>query len=456
MNIILNADSYKFSHYVQYPPNTTFISSYIEARGGEFKNIIFFGLQMFLKEYLSKPLTLDDIKEAKEIVQTHGLPYNEEGFKYILEKHNGYLPIKIESLAEGVMLPASNVLVQVENTDPKCFWLTNFIETSLLRAIWYPSLVATISWHTKQIIKEFLNETSDNQESLRFKLHDFGARGVSSMESAGLGGIAHLINFYGTDTVTALSYARKYYGEEMAGYSIPASEHSTMTAWGKENEILAYKNMLEKFGGKGKILAVVSDSYDLWHTIDQVWGENLKEEVKASGGTLVIRPDSGDPVQVVTKVIIKLMDKFGYYINSKGYKILPDYLRVIQGDGISLKTIQLILEDMKFNKLSADNITFGMGGNLLQKVSRDMIEMVMKTSAICQNAIWKDVYKEPKTDYNKMSKRGRLALIYENNEYVTIRLEQLGNRKNLLTPVFKNGQILMETSFKEIRKRTGF
>ncbi|AIL65010.1 putative nicotinate phosphoribosyltransferase [Rickettsiales bacterium Ac37b] len=456
MNIILNTDSYKFSHYIQYPTNTTYVSAYIEARGKTFDQILFFGVQMFLKEYLSKPLTLSDIKEAKDIVQAHGLPFYEEGFHYILEKHNGYLPIKIEALAEGAIVPMGNVLVQVENTDPACYWLTSFIETSLLRAVWYPSLVATVSWHAKQIIKEFLKNTSDNQESLRFKLHDFGARGVSSMESAGLGGVAHLVNFYGTDTVTSLLYAKKYYDEQMAGYSIPVAEHSTITSWGKENETLAYKNMLDKFGGAGRIVAVVSDSYDIWHAIDCIWGENLKEEIKNNGGTLVIRPDSGDPVKVVTQVITKLMDKFEYFTNTKGYKILPNYLRVIQGDGISLQTIKLILENMQLNGLSADNITFGMGGNLLQKVSRDMIEMVMKASAIFQDGRWKDVYKEPKTDYSKRSKKGRLALIRENGRYQTIRLDELGNKENLLMPIFQNGHILKEWNFQEIRVKAGF
>ncbi|MFV9898236.1 MAG: nicotinate phosphoribosyltransferase [Rickettsiales endosymbiont of Dermacentor nuttalli] len=443
--MILNADSYKFSHYSQYPPHTTYVSSYIEARGGAFDHVLFFGLQMFLKQYLSKPIILGDIEKVKEAVYDHGLPFNEEGFKYILKKHKGYLPIRIEALAEGTILPVGNVLVRIENTDSKCYWLTSFIETSLLRAIWYPSLVATISWHAKQIIKEFLEESSDSQEGLRFKLHDFGARGVSSMESADIGGVSHLVNFYGTDTITSLLYAREYYGERMAGYSIPASEHSTMTAWGKENEKLAYKNMLDKFGGSGKIVAVVSDSYDIWHALDNIWGEELKEEVENHGGVLVIRPGSGDPVQVVTQVIIKLMDKFGYSTNTKGYKVLPNYLRVVQGDGMSLTTIRLILENMKSYGLSADNVIFGMGGNLLQKVGRDMIEMVMKTSAICQNNVWKDVYKEPK-----------LALVHEHNSYPTIRIDELGNKKNILVPVFQDGRLIKEYKFQEIRERAQF
>jgi nicotinamide phosphoribosyltransferase len=147
--------------------------------------MLFFGLQIYLKKYLSKPFSKQEIIEAKELVTAHGLPFNEEGFNYILEKHKGYFPVYIEALAEGSVVPVKNALVQVHNTDPNCYWVTNFIETSLLRAVWYPSTVATISWHAKEIIKEFMHKTSDSMDSLNFKLHDFGARGASSLETAG-------------------------------------------------------------------------------------------------------------------------------------------------------------------------------------------------------------------------------------------------------------------------------
>ena len=455
--MLLNTDSYKYSHFLQYPKGTSYISSYIEARGGKFNEIVFFGLQMYLREYLSKPITKEEITEAKELVLAHGLPFNESGFDYILERYDGYLPIKIEAVPEGTVITPKNILIQIQNTDPKCFWLTNFIETSLLRAVWYPSTVATISWQAKQIIKKFLDKTSDNPECITFKLHDFGARGASSLESAGIGSAAHLVNFYGTDTVAGLVFARKYYGEHMAGYSIPATEHSTITSWGKENENLAYENMITTFGGDGKIIAVVSDSYDIYNAIDRIWGEELKEKVQNNGGTLIIRSDSGDPVEVVRNVILKLMDKFGYKLNNKGYKLLPDYLRVIHGDRISLEVIELILSNMEKNGLSTENIAFGMGAELLQKISRDTCGFVMKTSAICIDGSWQDTYKDPATDHHKASKKGRLALIADgSNNYKTIRIEELGERENRLIPVFENGEIIKNWSFREIRERVNF
>lgn len=453
-NPILNVDSYKTSHYLQYPEGTQYISSYIESRGGKFKEAVFFGLQAFIKQYLTRPVTLGDIDEAEEICLAHGVPFNRSGWEYILKTHRGYLPIEIQAVPEGTVVPVKNVLAQVINTDPKCFWITSYVETALLRAIWYPTTVATQSREAKKIIQRYLEETADTLDSLPFKLHDFGARGASSQETAALGGLAHLVNFQGTDTMAALIAGRRFYQAPMAGFSIPAAEHSTITSWGREHETEAYANMLAQFAGDGRLVAVVSDSYNLWNAIENIWGGELKERVETNGGTLVIRPDSGDPVDVVTRTIEHLMRIFGAEINSKGYRVLPDYIRVIQGDGISLHTIEGILAAMKARKQSAENITFGMGAELLQKVNRDTMKFAMKASAVKVNGLWRDVYKDPITDISKRSKKGRLALIRrDNGEFRTIREQDLGDRPNLLLPVFRNGELLVDQSLEEIRKR---
>ncbi|MCX2782364.1 nicotinate phosphoribosyltransferase [Microbulbifer thermotolerans] len=453
-NPILNVDSYKTSHYLQYPEGTQYVSSYIESRGGQFKEAVFFGLQAFIKQYLSQPITRNDIEEAEELCLAHGVPFNRAGWEYILEAHQGYLPIEIQAVPEGTVVPVQNVLAQVVNTDPKCFWITSYVETALLRAIWYPTTVATQSREAKKIIQRYLEETADTLDGLPFKLHDFGARGASSGETAALGGLAHLVNFQGTDTVAALVAGRRFYNAPMAGFSIPAAEHSTMTSWGREHETEAYANMLTQFAGDGRVVAVVSDSYNLWNAIDNIWGGELKERVENNGGTLVIRPDSGDPVDVVTQTIERLMRIFGARINSKGYRVLPDYIRVIQGDGISLHTIEGILAAMKARKQSADNIAFGMGAELLQKVHRDTMKFAMKASAVRVNGLWRDVFKDPVTDTGKRSKKGRLALIRRGNgELRTIREQDLGNRQNLLQPVFRNGKLLTEQSLEDIRRR---
>jgi len=450
-NKILSTDSYKASHYLQMRPNTQYVYSYIEARGGKWSHAMFFGLQAFLKEYLSKPITMEDIDEADEFFAAHGEPFNREDWEYILTKYNGYLPLLIKAPLEGTLIPIKNVLVTIVNTDPKCFWLTGYMETAILRAVWYPTTVTTNSFMCKIAILEALEKSSDDPKGqISFKLHDFGARGVSSSESAMIGGMAHLVNFMGSDTIEGVLGARKYYNEKMAGFSIPAAEHSTITSWGKEHEVDAYRNMLKQFAKTGSIVAVVSDSYDLMNAVKNIWGNNLKQEVIDSEATIVIRPDSGNPETTPIEVISALADRFGYTINSKGYKVLPSCVRVIQGDGITETTLKVILKNLLAAGFSADNLAFGMGGGLLQQINRDTMSFAMKTSALSIDGIWHDVFKDPKTDPTKRSKRGRLALI---EGYKTVRLENIQPEEDLLKTVFENGKCIGDQNFSDIRVR---
>lgn len=449
-NILINADSYKVSHTFQYPEGTEYVYSYIEARGGMFSKTVMFGLQMFIKEYLLEPITQEMIDEADEFWTAHGEPFYREGWEYILKEHKGKLPISIMAVPEGHVVPIKNVLATVVNTDPKCWWLTSFLETALLRAVWYPTTVATISYHCKQIIKKALEESSDDQEQIAFKLHDFGARGVSSMESAAIGGAAHLVNFMGTDTATAILAARKYYYEPMAGFSIPAAEHSTITSWGRDNEVDAYRNMIKLFAKPKSLVAIVSDSYDLMNAVTEMYGTDLKKEIIDSGATIVVRPDSGDPHTVPVEVVAALGEKFGYTLNTKGYKVLHPSVRVIQGDGITVQSLPFILDNLLKAGWAADNLAFGMGGGLLQMVNRDTCQFAMKCSAICVDGEWRDVYKDPKGDHNKKSKRGQLSLIRENGKWNTV--PRFGHAyEDQLVHVYRNGMLLRDWKFSEIR-----
>lgn len=454
-NLLLMTDSYKASHWLQYRPEIEYVSSYIESRGGKWDAAVFFGLQMFLKEYLTKPISLEDIDEAEAFWAAHGEPFNRAGWMHILNEHDGYLPIRIQAIPEGNVVPNSNVLVQLINTDPKVPWITSFVETPLLRAVWYPTTVATNSYACKRVIHKYLVETADDADAeISFKMHDFGARGVSSAESAAIGGCAHLVNFMGTDTVEGVLAARRYYSEPMAGFSIPAAEHSTITSWGgADKEINAFRNMLQKFGGEGKTIAIVSDSYDIWHAVTDLFGGELLQEIIDSGTTVVIRPDSGDPVETPVKCVELLMDKVGYTVNSKGFKVLPDYFRIIQGDGITVDTIEKILSLAKERGLSASNLAFGQGGGLLQQLDRDTLKFAMKASAVQHaNGSWHDVYKDPITDSGKRSKRGRLALTRNSlGEYETVREDTVRPSANLLEDVFLEGKLLRSYSMSEVR-----
>lgn len=454
-NLLLRTDSYKASHWLQYPPGAEHAFSYIESRGGRYSHSLFFGLQAYLREYLSTPITLADVAEAKAIYAAHGEPFNEAGWTRLVEKHGGLLPLRIRAVPEGMVLPVRNVLLTVENTDPEFFWLTSFIETELLRAVWYPTTVATQSATAKSIIARYLHATSDcAEQELPFKLHDFGARGVSSLESAALGGMAHLVNFMGTDTVSALLAARRYYDCEMAGFSIPAAEHSTITSWGREHEADAYRNMLRQFARPGSVVAVVSDSYDIFHACDAIWGQQLRDAVIASGATVVIRPDSGDPAITVPQVVQILAQRFGYTTNSKGFKVLQ-YVRIIQGDSINLTSLRQILHNLHEAGFSAENVAFGMGGGLLQQLNRDTMKFAMKCSAVRINGQWRDVYKDPVGDHSKASKRGRITLAQlPDGSIQTLREDALqAPAQELLRTVFENGRIVTRDTFDAVRQR---
>jgi len=335
-NPILNTDSYKASHYLQYPPHTSAMFSYIESRGGRYDYTLFFGLQMLLKEYLCRPITAEMIDQAQTFYAAHGEPFNADGWRYILNRYRGYLPVRIRAVPEGSVIPTHHVLATVECDDPQVFWLTSWLETMLLR-IWYPITVATQSWHLRQIIRDALRLSSDDLSQLPFKLHDFGARGVSSAESAAIGGAAHLVSFQGSDTVLGVMAANLYYHDPMAAFSVPAAEHSTVTSWGQAHESDAFRNMLRVFGKPGAIVSVVSDSYDLFAAL-RLWGSELKQAVIDSGAMLVIRPDSGNPQDIVLRSIASLDSDFGSTVNSKGRKVL-NHVRILQGDGVNPASI---------------------------------------------------------------------------------------------------------------------
>lgn len=453
VNPLVLTDSYKVTHWKQYPKNTQTVYSYFESRGGEFDELVFFGLQYLLTLIQGTFVTEADIDEAKALCEHHfgtTTVFNELGWHYILSKHKGKLPLRIKAVPEGTVISPHNVLMTIENTDPNCFWLTNWIETLLVQ-LWYPITVATNSREIKKIIKDYLVATGGSVDKLPFCLHDFGFRGSTSIESSQIGGAAHLVNFMGTDTMSALSMIKRIYMNPCAGFSVPASEHSTITSWGKPNEVEAFRNMLDQY--PTGIVACVSDSFDIFKACEDLWGTQLKEKIENRKGTLVVRPDSGDPVEVVNKVLEILASKFGYSVTSTGHMLLPPYIRVIQGDGVNRNSIKAILESISKNGWCTENIAFGSGGALLQKFDRDTCKFAFKCSAIQIDNQWQDVYKDPITQKDKKSKAGRLVLIKEDDGSFTTEKESPENfRKDHLKTVFLNGDIKEYQSFQSIRK----
>ena len=457
INRIIDTDSYKASHWLQYPPNTTRAFFYLESRGSDrnWNDTVFFGLQYILKRYFASPFTQEMVEEAREVITAHGLPFNYAGWSRLVEKHEGRLPLRIRAVPEGSIVPLQNVLMTVETTDAEFAWLASWFETQLMR-IWYAITVATQSYQIKKDVYKYLIESSDDPDGeILYKVHDFGARGVSSQETAAIGGAAHLVNFLGTDTMAALLLHREFYHASMAGFSIPAAEHSTVTAWGRDAEVESYRNLLRNFAKPGALLAVVSDSWNIYNAVEHLWGEQLRQEVIDSGARIVIRPDSGDPVEVVSRVAALLGEKFGCQTNSKGFKVLNN-VRIIQGDGVSQDSVNNILAKLKSDGMSASNIAFGIGGSLLQKVNRDTMRFAYKCSAIVVDGRLREVYKEPVTDKKKFSKRGRLDLIKIGDEYQTVKMDsvEMSSMPNsALETVFEDGRVMVDDTLDAIRLR---
>lgn len=426
-NLINLSDSYKFSHFLQYPKGTEIIHSYLAPRGGEYEKVVMHGLPYILKRYLTSQITSEDVRQAGLLATKHGVPFNKEGWDYICEKHNGLMPIEIKALPEGTIVGNKEPLLTIENTDSNCAWLVGYLETLLLK-IWYPITIASKSLAVKEMLLKHWEKTADDVSGVDFAYHNFGDRGSSSVESAAIGGVAHLTQFKGTDNFNCLEHSNKYYNGKYQGFSIPASEHSTVTSWGRENEFEMIENYLETYKSY-PIIACVLDSYNIYKAVDFVTSGAMKEKIESKNYPIwVIRPDSGSPTRVIMNIIEILKDNnASYSINSKGYKVFDKY-RIIWGDGITSQVIDDILtrfcgRGIGGLNLSAQNFAFGSGGDLMQNVSRDTLKFAMKCSAIKVNGEWRDAYKDPITDQGKKSIRGRV----EDSRFIT---------------VFKNGKAL--------------
>ena len=450
-------DSYKLGHFKMYVDGTGKVCSYFESRkGAKFDETVWFGLQQVLKRFLSTKITKEMIDEAEELIYEHMGPdfdWKRERWDYIVQKYDGKLPVRIQAVREGKKIPTGNVLMQITNTDDNCAWLTNHLET-VLTHVWYPSTVASLSWQVKKFLMEKLDITCDtgaNFAGLGFMLHDFGMRGASTVETAGVGGMAHLTQFMGTDTVIALKYAKKFYGAKKAvGYSVNATEHSIMTSLGPDGEKEMICSLIEKF--PNGILSVVSDSFDYKRCVEEYYCKLFKSDIEARNGKFVVRPDSGDYNELMPWTLETLGKYFGYTVNAKGFKVLNPKVGVIWGDGLDFEAIKEIVLACMLDGWSVENLVFGMGGGLLQKVNRDTQRFAFKCCAQERNGVWYDVYKEP-TDKSKASKRGPQKLIVENGKYKTVRDgdEDYAGFENHLVDVYLNGDILIDYTFDEVR-----
>lgn len=473
-NLILMSDAYKYSHHKFYTHGLTKMVSYLESRGGKFQETVMFGLQYIIKKYLAgQVLSEDMVYEAEEKLNGENGVFGKDGsfskekWLRLVQKHNGVLPLIIRAVPEGTVVPVKNVLAMIESNDEEFPWLVGFIETIFLQ-IWYPITVATLSREVKKIIVKYLKQTGANPEAIpmitQFVLNDFGFRGVSSVESAGIGGAAHLVNFMGSDTIAGSDMLVKYYNTKtMWGKSIDATEHSIMTMEGEEGESNVIRRILEtKTSG---FVACVSDSYNILRTCKTYYGEMFKDIILSRDGVFVVRPDSGDPVATLKAVFKILFEYFGYTTNYMGFKVLPPQIRVIQGDGVNYESIINMYEALAKEDIAAENLVLGMGGKLLQAgIDRDTQNFAIKACYAIINNKPVEIIKSPtELDMNgnikvsfKKSKKGLMKLVKMNDGcYKTLTSSDEGfeEAKDELVTIFVNGKLIVDESIETIRER---
>lgn len=466
-NLLLLVDSYKITHPKQYPPNAKKLVSYYESRGqnthdpygnGNTTHTMWYGLQIYLKRYLSTIITHEDVEEAQVYWFLHfGTQdyFDAVAWTKLVERYKGKLPIKIWALPEGSWVKKHNALMMIETTDPEFPWVGQYVET-LLTNCWKPIAVATLSHEMWKLGASHAIRTTPFEDiNLDFLMNDFGMRGVSCPEDAGIAGSAHLLNFLGTDNNAAITFAMQYYNAPMAGFSVFATEHSTTTSWGKDRELDAYKHFLTQ-APKDKIVSMVGDSYDYDQFLKYFCGE-LKPYVLARSARTVARPDSGYPPQEAIKTLRKLNHEYGSKANKLGYYELNPKVGCIYGDWISYEMMNAVLFQVctidQF-ALGTGALIFGCGGALLQQVTRDTHAMAFKACEITLDENGQDVtYPVFKTTGSKPSKRlGKMMVLKdEDEEFVTVPYDEDKAEHNELKVVYENGELVLDLTWEQVR-----
>lgn len=469
----LLCDFYKTSHRIQYPENTQIIYSTFTPRSNKhapyLTRVVSFGFQAFIIKYLihyfndnffNRPES-DVVSEYSQFI-AKTLQMVDKG-EHIAQLHQlGYLPIRIKAIPEGQSVAVKVPMMTIENTHPDFFWLTNYLETLINVCLWQPITSASIAFAYRSALIRFAEKTCDNYDHILFQSHDFSMRGMSSLESAEMSGAGHLTCFLGTDTIPAISFIEGYYGsQQLIGTSIPASEHSVMSAHGVD-ELPTFRYLMRKF--PDSMLSIVADTTDFWHNIS-VNLPLLKDEIMArpTHARVVIRPDSGDFFAIICgnstacheherKGLIEcLWDIFGGTVNAKGYKVLDPHIGAIYGDGVTYDKMLSILAGLERKGFASSNIVFGVGAQTYQRNTRDTLGFAIKATSITINGAEKAIFKNPKTDDGlKKSQKGRVKVV-SSEHYLDELTSQDDFSDDLLELIFENGKLVKHISFDQIR-----
>lgn len=475
---LFETDAYKLGHVTFYPEDTQYAYSHFTNRASKvpgLNHVVAFGLQAFIQNYIMDAFEdffaadEDLVADLYEKRVTSILGPNNIGSDHIRKLHRlGYLPLNFRTVKEGTLVPVQLPTITVENTHPDFAWLVGYVETVLSASIWHPSTSATDAAFMRHTLEQWAERQDANKDFIDWQWHDFSFRGQTSPESAAASGAAHLISFLGTDNLNAFEWIDYFYPGDngFLGGSVSATEHSVMTARGREHEFETYEYLLEK--APTGILSVVSDTWDLWNVLENIIPA-LKERILGRDGKLVIRPDSGDPADILCGTVREfgkgvtaeekgtielLWETFGGTVNSKGLKTLDPHIGAIYGDSITPARVDEIFSRLEDKGFAMDNLVFGAGSYFYQMVTRDQFSSCFKNSSLVIDGVAYDRAKDPATGHSKKSAAGRLAVHRdENNELILIQHatpEQEATSE--LQTVWKDGQWTVEKqSFADIR-----
>ncbi|CCH03434.1 putative nicotinate phosphoribosyltransferase [Fibrella aestuarina BUZ 2] len=481
LNPLTLIDFYKADHRRQYPKGTELVYSNLTPRSSRVDGtdeVVFFGLQYFVQEYLIRQWNDGFFQQPKAQVLARyqrrmdtALGPGAIDVAHIGALHDlGYLPLEIKALPEGSVVPLKVPMLTMRNTHPDFFWLTNYLETLISCVLWKPCTSATTARTYRRVFDQYADETVGNRDFVGWQGHDFSMRGMSGVEDAVLSGAGHLLSFTGTDSVPAIDFLETYYGAnadtELVGGSVPATEHSVMCMGLKDSEIDTFERLITTVYPAG-VVSIVSDTWDFWRVITEFLPQ-LKSQILAREGKVVIRPDSGDPVKIICGdpdaepgspahkgAIECLWETFGGIRTERGYKLLDSHIGLIYGDSITTERQLRILEQLKQKGFASFNVVLGIGSYTYEYVTRDTFGFAVKATYGEVNGEARAIFKDPKTDSGtKRSARGLLRVVEENGRLVlhdqcTWDEEATG----LLQPVFRDGQLLRTQTLADIRGR---
>lgn len=481
---ILLKDGYKVGHKFQYPVGTTLVYSNLtprKSRNADIQEIVFFGLQYFVKEYLVRQFNENFFNKPKEEVlrvyarrMDNYLGKDSISYEHIAALHDlGYLPLEIKALPEGMLVPMRVPVFTIKNTVPEFFWLTNMLETIMSAILWKPCTSATTAFQYLKTFTQYAKETVGNDMGfIPWQGHDFSFRGMSGVEDALISGAGHLLSFAGTDTIPAIDFLETFYNadceKELIGGSVPATEHSVMCMGTQDGEVSTFNRLISEVYPAG-IVSIVSDTWDFWQVITEFLPA-LKENILARNGKVVIRPDSGDPVKIIVgdetaavgspeyKGAIECMwETFGGTITEQGYKLLDNHIGLIYGDSITTERQVAILEGLKKKGFASYNVVLGIGSYTYEYVTRDTYGFAMKATYGEVNGKGRDIFKDPKTDDGTKKSAKGLMQVYRNTTTGKLELKDQCSweeeAQGELKTVFKDGKVVTDWTLQEIRER---